>query len=307
MLRSRPSEDSLATLCTSSTENDDVTSLFSLETLTAASYPIFNKPILSYTRIRELPLVVGQIKLDLQLFPSLGALKNGESPLFSIQLNKLHFFKKNSPLLTIFIHRDDSKSEFCKVYFKILRNNLTCYVLMFSKGEKVVLFNNALKPHSDSLFRNTKIRLVGASGASAFSNGSLRLLLLKPETPTLVDGLDYDSLDAAETIKDVDLSKNSLTPLFDSVVRQERTKVLNYLNNAKLVVEVPFASYTDHGDTKIEGVRVTGLVRLFESTIMGEEEKDIPEDSLIVVSMLITLVEQEIRKMRGSNKPLYVV
>ena len=178
---------------------------------------------------------------------------------------------------------------------------------MFSKGEKVVLFNNALKPHSDSLFRNTKIRLVGASGASAFSNGSLRLLLLKPETPTLVDGLDYDSLDAAETIKDVDLSKNSLTPLFDSVVRQERTKVLNYLNNAKLVVEVPFASYTDHGDTKIEGVRVTGLVRLFESTIMGEEEKGIPEDSLIVVSMLITLVEQEIRKMRGSNKPLYVV
>lgn len=303
MLQPIISEDSLSTLFTS--DHDDAGSLFSLETLSVASFPVFGKPLLSYTRIRIFPLVVGQIKLDIQLFASVAALKNGGGPLLSVQLNMLRFFKKNAPLLTIFNHRDGSKSEFAKVYFKILRNNLTCYVIMFASGEKVVLYNNALKPHTDAVFKNTKVRMVGISSASAFSNGSLRLFVLKPESHTLVDGLDFTSLDAAESIKEVDLSKNALTPLFDAVVQQNRTKVLKLLGSANAVVDVPLVSFTDQGDTKIEGVRVAGSVRLFESTIDSHETEP-SHDSLTLMTMLMTLIEQEMRKMRGSNKPLYV-
>lgn len=303
MLHPTISDESLSTLLTS--DHDDAVSLFSLETLSVATFPVFNKPLLSYTRIRVLPLVVGQIKLDIQLFLSVAALKNGEGPLFSVQLNMLRFFKKNSPLLTIYIHRNGAKFEFAKVYFKILRINLTCYVIMFENGEKAVLYNNALKPHTDVVYKNTKIRMVGISSASAFSNGSLRLFVLKPESKTLVDGLDLSSLESATTIRDMDLSKNALSPLFDAVVQQNRTKVLKILSEGSPVVDVPLVSFTDQGDTKIEGVRVAGLVRLFESTI-DSEESDPSSDSLTLMTMLITLIEQETRKMRGSNKPLYV-
>lgn len=303
MLHPIISDDSLSTLLTS--DHDDAVSLFSLDTLSAASFPVFGKPLLSYTRIRVLPLVVGQIKLDIQLFLSVSALKNGDGPLFSVQLNMLRFFKKSAPLLTIYIHRGVSKSEFAKVYFKIIRNNLTCYVILFTNGEKVVIYNNALKPHSDVVYKNSKIRMAGTSSASAFSNGSLRLYVLNPESNLLVDGLDLSSLQQARSIKDVDLSKNALTPLFDAVVQQNRAKVLKLLRAANVVVDVPLVSFTDQGDTKIEGVRVAGLVRLFESTIDSDEAEP-SQDSLTLMTMMITLIEQEMRKMRGSNKPLYV-
>lgn len=303
MLHPVSSGDSLSTLLTS--DNDDATSLFSLETLSVAAFPVFGKPLLTYSRIRTLPLVVGPIKMDIQLFLSVAAMKNGDGPLFSVQLNMLRFFKKNAPLLTIYIHRDGTKSEFAKVYFKILRNNLTSYVIMFTDGKKAILYNNALKPHTDAMYKNTKLRMVGISSASAFSNSSLRLFVLKPESPTLVDGLPLSSLDAAQSIKDVDLSKNDPTPLFDAVVQQNRTKVLKLLGASNVVVNVPLVSFTDQGDTKIEGVRVAGLVRLFESTIDSGETEPSP-DSLVLITMLMTLLEQETRKLRGSNKPLYV-
>ena len=74
-----------------------------------------------------------------------------------------------------------------------------------------------------------------------------------------MDGLDYDSLDAAETIKDVDLSKTRWRLFSIRWFARREQKYWTISTTQKLVVEVPFASYTDHGDTKIEGVRVTGF------------------------------------------------
>lgn len=307
MIPKSGSEESLLTLFSATTPSEhDNASIFSEETLSAASALVFGEKLLTYTRIRELPLVVGLIKPDLQLYLSLKAIKNEEPAMFTIQLNKLHFLKKNAPLLTIYIHDGTGKVEFCKVYFKILLNNLTSYVLMFLSGENVVVFNDALKPHYDAIYKDTKIRLFGASGASStFGNGLIKMFLLRNNSPTLADGIDIEKLKAATSIKDVDLSGNVTTPFYTAVTRQDRSMVLKLLALAEPLVNVPYASYVDNGDEKLEGVRVTGSIRLFESVEESPDGKIAPS-SLIMSTIMLVLIEQEMRKMRGTNKPLYV-
>jgi len=308
--RSR-SEESILTLFSATTPAElDNASIFSDETVSASLVPVFGVKLLSYTRIREMPLVVGHIKLDLQLYSSLRSLKDDEPPMFTIQLNKFHFLKKNAPLLTTYFHDGSLKLEFCKVYFKILLNNLTCYVLMFHNGENIVLFNDALKPHADAIYKGTKLRVFGASGASStFGNGLIKLFLLHDLTPTLADGVDCDNIDTATSIKDVDLTGINDNPLYLAVTKQDRSGVLKLLSQASPLVNIPYASYVDNGDERLEGVRVTGTVRLFESVAEGvadDGEAEITRTSLIMASMMMVLIEQELRKMRGTNKPLIV-
>lgn len=307
MLPRSPSEESLLTLYSSVTPSEhDNASVFSDETVSVASVKVFGRKLLSYTRIRELPLVVGLIKLDLQLYRSLKNLKDDQPPMFTIQLNKLHFLKKNAPLLTTYYHDGNTKQEFSKVYFKILLNNLTCHVLMFLSGANVVLFNDALKPHTDAIYKGTKFRLFGASGASStFGNGSIRLFLLHSASPALVDGIDSENIESSVSVKEMDLCANASTPFYTAVAKQDRSAVLKLLALASPLVSVPYASYVDNGDEKLDGVRVTGSIRLFES-VEESLDAEIAPTSLIMANIMLVLIEQEMRKMRGTNKPLYV-
>lgn len=307
MIPRSASEESLLTLYSSITPSElDNASVFSEETVSVSSTKVFGRKLLTYTRIRELPLVVGTIKLDLQLFRSLKDLKDENQPMFTIQLNKLHFLKKNAPLLTTYYNDGNTKQEFSKVYFKILLNNLTCHVIMFANGENVVLFNDALKPHTDAIYKGTKFRLFGALGASStFGNGQIKLFLLQSGSPALTDGLDHQKLDAAKTIKDMDLGSFGETPFFSAVAKQDRSAVLKLLALASPLVSVPYASYVDNGDEKLDGVRVTGSIRLFES-VEELPEAEIARTSLVMANIMLVLIEQEMRKMRGTNKPLYV-
>lgn len=250
--------------------------------------------------------MVSVIKLDVQLFSSLAAVKNDTPPMFTIQLNKLHFLKRNTPLLTTYYHNGASKEEFSKVYFKILLNNLTCYVVMFLSGAKVVLFNDALKPHTDAYFRGTKVRFFGASGASStFGNGLIKMFLLDKSSPTLADDCDEQKIQEASAIKDIDLSSIESSPFYQAVTRQDRSTVVKLLSLSSPLVGIPYASYVDNGDQKCDGKRVTGHIRLFES-VEDPIDGEISATSLIIANIMMVLVEQELRKMRGYNKPLMV-
>lgn len=307
MIPRSESEESLLTLfsATSPAEMDNA-SIFSEETVSAALTPIFGRKLLSYTRIRAMTLVMGQIKLDLRLYSSPKALKDDEPPMLTIQLNKLHFLKKNAPLLTTYYHNGIEKVEFSKVYFKILLNNLTCYVMMFLGGEKLVLFNDALKPHADAIYKGTKLRVFGASGASStFGNRLIRLFLLNNLSPTLADGIDLEKVDSASSIKEMDLTGICSNPLYEAVTRQKRSELLQLLSQATPLVNIPYASYVDSGDEKLEGAKVTGTLRLFESVSESEDE-GISPTSLIMANMMMFLIEQELRKMLGTSKPLIV-
>lgn len=300
----RPSEESLSTLI--SRDADDVASVFSYaseETLSAGSLAVFGNRLLSYIRIRELPIVAGHLKSELVLYASAVALKEG-GPLLSLQLSKLHFLKKNAPLHHIYIHGDGDKEEYCKVYFRILSNNLTCYVLMFSHGENVVLFNNALTPCCDAIYKNTKIRIFGATGgASAFGNGIIKTFVLEDKAPILADGVP--SAEDAKSMKDVKINFPNSSLFYDAIVKQDKVALQQLVAKGKPLVNVPFATYVDHGKEKMAGVKVDGSIRLFESA--EEDIQPVPrEESLVNACILLVLSEQEMRKMRGNNKPTYV-
>lgn len=307
MLR-KDSEESLSTLLTASTapENDDSALLFSDETLTHASDPVFRQKLSSYTRLRELPLVTCTLRAELLLYGSPKALADEAPPLFSIQPNKLHFLKKLAPLLTIYRHTATGKTDFCKTYFKILSNNLTCYVLMFAEGPTLVVYNNAVKPHCDTIYKGTKLRVYGPLGAaSTFGNGLVKVFLLPDSATTLADGLDESALAQAASLKDIKLQKQpGQSALYDAVVSQQRTVMLKLLQAAKPVVEVPFATFVDHGGKKVAGFKYEGTVRLFESAHGASD--DFTDDLLVVAALMLTLVEQEHSKMRGNNMPSYV-
>ncbi|GEQ72716.1 hypothetical protein JCM33374_g6403 [Metschnikowia sp. JCM 33374] len=310
MLRRTRSGESIDTCLTNlineSEREYDVESVFSEETLDAASIPIFRNPISTYTRLRELPVVTGLLKSELLLYPSVGALKNGDPPLFSAQSNKLHFIKKNAPILTTFFYEKGKKREYCKIYFKILQNNLTCYVLMFTSGENVVLFNNALKPHCDAIYKETKLRVYGASGASStFGNAAIKMFILDSSSASLADGMDDEKNSLVKSIKDINLSnQNKSSKLYDAVVSQRRNEVSKLLSSAATIAPVPFVTFFDHGGEKIDGLRMQGSIRLFETSVGSD--KDFSDDSLVLSTIMLTLVEQELSKMRGHKKPSIV-
>ena len=310
MLRRIKSANDISTFMANSLtvlETDsDHDSIFSDETLDAAATPIFRNRILSYTRLRELPVVTSTLKSELCLFSSTAALENGGLPLLSVQLNKFHFIKKNAPFLTTFIHDNGMKQEYCRVFFKILQNNLTCYVFMYSSGKNLILLNNALKPHSDGVYKNTKLRAHGVSGAaSTFGSSAIKLYLLDDSSSSLVDGMDEKSLSGMTTIKDLSISEShKSSELYRAVISQKRNEVLRILALSKFIAPVPFATFFDHGGDKIDGIKVLGTIRLFESTT--ESDASIPDDTLTLSTLMLTLVEQELLKMRGHKKPSLV-
>lgn len=279
----RPSEESTDTLV----RDDDAVSMYSEETLAVASTPVFNLRLSTYTRIRELPVVEGSLS-----GLALHRLRSG-GPLFTLHLNKLHFLRKNAPLLHTYVHRQGVRSEFCTIYFKVLHNNLTCYVLMFASGTNLVLFNYTLKALTDFTYKGSKIRVEGTLGAF-FGNSSIRLHLLSAASPTLADGLSEEAV-RAKTIKDIPLA-SAASPLCDAVTNQQRGEVLRLLAQAEPLSAVPFASYVDHDI--VDGAK-TSSVRMFES-VEGLSEEELSEDLLVIATVMLVLVFEKVLKTRSS-------
>lgn len=280
---------------------NDAESLDSSGTLAVANALVFGQPLMTYRKARELPITIGILRNELLLYESMDSLKNGDSPTLTFQPNRFHFLKKNTPLHTIVRHLNGQKFDFCKVYYKILETNLTCYVLMFATGENLVLYNNGVKSHSDTIFKQTKLRLYGASGGtSAFGSNSMRIYALNKQLPTLVDFVD-DLRFNDTCIKNLKLhAAEGTCKFYDCVVRQQKTEVQHLLAKESTMVDAPIATFLDSGGVKVEGMKVEGVIRLFESTSATEIE--IGSDSLVLATIMAVFVEQEIQKMRGNLK-----
>ncbi|KAF3994199.1 hypothetical protein FT663_00169 [Candidozyma haemuli var. vulneris] len=311
MLRRANSEESLSTLISAAQssatrdagraagDDSSIWSAVSEETYSIGSLPLFGTRISAYTRIRELPILAGTLKSELACYLSTSVVKEGGPPLLTVHSNKFHFLARNAPLLTIC--RDGS--DFCKVYFKIISNNLTCYVFMFDEGEKLFLFNNAIKPSSDMIYKGTRMRIFGASGAaSTYGNGHIKAFALSDNSPVLADGLIPP--DSAATIKDVKIKFSEHSPLYDAVTKQRKTQVSQILASGEPLVNYPVASFLDHGKQKVDGVKLDGAIRIFEAN--NGEDSEVSRDTLILTTVMLVLTEQEVRKMRGNNKPSYV-
>lgn len=323
MLPRTPSNETLSTLVTLTTvtlnsnqrESSFIESesLYSSDTLAVEQAVIFCNQVQTFTKRREFPLSTGLLRNELHLHKSMDALKAGSSPILSIQPNRLHFLKKNTPLHTISRYHNGHKVEFCRVYYKILETNLTCYVLMFASGENLVLYNNAIKSHSDTIYKGTKLRLHGASGAtSTFGSNSMRVYALNSSSPTLVDFID-DLTFNGTSVKGMNFhAPTGVCPLYDSVVHQNRNVLGHLLSRESPIVSVPIACFVDSGGEKVGGTKVEGVIRIFESTNYSngsnntqeasEDYDPLNNDSLILATLISIFAEQEMQKMRGNLK-----
>lgn len=311
MLSRASSEESLLTLISaarqsqqrdlsnSNGDNSSIWSAASEETYSVGSIPLFGTRILNYTTIRELPIIAGNLKSELACYLSTSDIRLGKAPLLTVHANKLHFLARNAPLLTIC----REGVAFCKVYFKIISNNLTCYVLIFDDGEKLFLFNNAIKPCLDTFYKGTKVRIFGASGAaSTYGNGHIKAFALSKNSEILADGLIPPEPNS--TIKDVKIRFSGESLLYEAVTKQRKSQVSQILALSQPLINYPVASFIDYGKEKVDGVKLDGAIRIFEANTGPDSE--VNRDTLVVTAMMLILAEQEVRKMRGNNKPSYV-
>ncbi|WPK27596.1 hypothetical protein PUMCH_004992 [Australozyma saopauloensis] len=313
MIRRSTSDETLSTLVTNHTVSslasrnpsyhnaDDLESLSSADTLAIGTSLVFCNQLQSYRRTRNFPLTTGLLRNELLIYSSIDALKNGDGPILCFQSSRFHFLKKNTPIHLVSRYENGQKIEFCKVYYKILETNLTCYVMMFADGTNTVIYNNGIKLHSDTIYKKTKLRLHGASGVtSTFGSNSIRIYALNDKSPTLVDFVTEEDFEG-DCLKKLKLHPEpGACKLYDTIKHQQRSEVLRLIGEEMTLVNAPIASFVDCGGTKMDGVKIEGSIHLFESATQDEES--ITRDSLTLATMVAVFVEQEIQKMRGNLK-----
>lgn len=308
------SEETLQTLVNESHDSvldaSDLLLVFSERTLSSAHHVVFGLPISSYTRLRELPLVSNFMHPGISLYRLAADAKNKDAwPLLTIQLSFLAFLKKNSPILVInrWISPTE-KTEFCRVFFKVLSNYLTCFVLIFTfpdgSSQSVVLLNNGVRPSVDLLWQNTKLRVSGLTGAtSMFGNSLFKMHVMAETSPLLTDNVHLPSITSSSVKKfKPEVKEGHTNPLFAALLNQDKSLVAKMVSEGTPLVNVPLSTYTDSGYTKVAGVRVNGTIRIFENS----DSEDLSTNTLVMCCVLLVLREQEISKMRGNNKPSYV-
>lgn len=297
------------------------------------STKIFNTPISSFTKRREFPVVSHFMYPGAMVFKSLEDLQQYKSqlndtagsssstpvhPILHTSVPVLGLFKKNSPFMVIYKYDSvtGTKVEYCKVYFKILDNKLTCYILVFAKGmvsfenhfsPVILLNNNSCKPSVDFEFQNTKVRITGVSGAtSTFGKGLLKTLIMERSSPNLSDGLEvnFNNQNIIKTIK-VNVSKENR--LAQSLISNKFNHLTfsSLMNKGRQLVNVPFATYIDNGDKRIGSMLVRHCT--INCLDVGENNGDeISENTMILTCINLVLREQEYRKNKGNNKPTFV-
>ncbi|ODV68171.1 hypothetical protein HYPBUDRAFT_5972 [Hyphopichia burtonii NRRL Y-1933] len=290
------SQDTLSTLISTSQANaSDLVSVFTAtsdETLLPLDKLIFGKSISGYTSLYELPIVSNFLSPGISLFKSFESFELNEAPILTIQTSVLSIFKKNSPLSQI---TTADKSIFCKVYFKILNNNLTCHILQFQTlPYTLILYNNGIKSCIDLLYKNTKLRISGTS-SSTFGNSLISIKPLTSNSPSLIDDLQIKH---SENPKNFKILQNG--ELFDSLIKQNKKKITELLNKERFLCgNVPLAWCIDNEG----GGKVSASIKMFA---VPSNSPDLDDDSMVLCCILLVLREQEIRKMRGKNQASYI-
>lgn len=310
----------------------ELSSLFTAESeeTVTNNVKVLGHPITSYTRVRELPIVSSFLQPGVLIFSSLRSMevysqKNLTAdeteryhaqglgvPLLQTSTPMLNIFKINAPFMLIHrFNQANEKTLFCKVYFRILTNNVTCYILIFllenDELRTVVLMNNGIKPSVDLILENTKLRATGVTGTtSTFANGFIQLYILQDSAPTLCDDMHIRNTIQTinSSIKNVKVSVGESNELYRCLRFQKKTSLNKLMNKGKSLTNTPLATFVDDGDEKVKGANLfrNGTIKLFETT----NEYDNNTNTLMITSILLMLREQETRKSRGSNKPTFV-
>lgn len=293
-------------------DTDSVMTFNSLETLTNN---IFNNPtpITSYKLINA-PIASNILSPDIHVFRDQAHLNrylDSESlvlPILSTSSSFLNYFKFKAPFLSINRYDSDgNKVEFCRSYFKVLKTNLSCYILIFdfgAEGKRVcLLINNDFKPHVDLVWESTKLRIIGTSGASStFGNGLIKMFALTGNYNTLADGIQVNfktDISKVQSPKDISIVLPSDNDLMNNTVAQNKTFINKNLENSSTLVNAPVGIYVDDNSKRKKHV-MNGFIKVFDRP--GEE---ISNNGLALMTILLVLREQETRKNRGNNKPTY--
>ncbi|CUM65176.1 uncharacterized protein PRCAT00002804001 [Priceomyces carsonii] len=279
-----------------SRRDDDILSFISDTATTMMGGDLFNHLAESYRFIRRLSVVCSF------LHPDATVLNNGR-PLLQTSTSVLSVFKKNSLFMDIHkVQADNQKTEFCKAYFRVLSNNLSCYILYLNLSEglkTLVIMNNGIKPSNDFIWMDTKCRVTGVTGTtSTFAHGSIKLYVMRPSSPSLVDRI---RLDERETlIKNFKIEIDGANELCDAVRRQDKPKVNQVYSEGQTSFNFPFASFQEEKSVKVLSKYVkNGTIRIFE-----QFSEDISETNLVLICILLVLREQEMNKFKGNKGPL---
>ncbi|CCE82721.1 Piso0_002463 [Millerozyma farinosa CBS 7064] len=322
------SDETLVYRRSENNDSSDVSSLLTenSEVTLANCTRLFRQPISKFSAIKEFVLASSFLSNGVYVFPSMYAAQQhtkkrssedrtqslDDLPLLQTSTSMLSIFKKNSPFMTIhsFVGRNQ-KETFCKVYFKILSKNLTCYILAFNLHQQdvqiVVLLNNGTSPCVDLEYEGTRLRVNGVTGTtSTFGNGLIRMFLLKDNVESLSDDLRVEGVmnDLCESIKNIKIQMSETNDLYNSLKRGDRSVSRRTLSESNYLVNLPLASFVDAGDEKIKGSNLfkNGTIRVFSQPI--DPRNDVT--SLVITSILLVLREQEIRKNKGNNKPSFI-
>lgn len=287
------------------------------------SIKIFNTPLSLYTKKREFPIISNFFSGGVMVFESCSTLleyrnelkKSNDSkyiktrPMLHTEVPVLVLFKKKPPFMIIHKYTENGeKVEYCTVYFKVLANNLTSYIITFNpelcKLSPIVLLNNdnSFKPSVDFTFSDCKVRVLGISGAtSTFGTSSTRTFIMDKTSLNLSDDLkvEFKEENLIKNLRIVASQENELANLL--IGNKSNSSRFKSLMNGKVLLQSPFASYTDDGNKRI------GSLLIRHGTINClDEEGDVSEKALVITCINLVLREQEYRKNRGNNKPMFV-
>ncbi|RLV86451.1 hypothetical protein JA9_004574 [Meyerozyma sp. JA9] len=284
-------------------DNESVFTSLSDDTLADLSSQVFGLPLPSFSTIREFSIASSFLHPGVSVFRSIDDARKGSSPMLCTQSSVFSVFKKNAPFMVICAYDDAGHSyEYCRVHFKNVANNLSCYILMFPHTSVVVL-NNGLRPAADVSYCDTKLRVLGSSGDnSTFASGELKMYVLQPNALSLTDGASLvqptpGSIKGAKV--GFSASANGLCQALSESKKHLHAKLLS---ECRTLANIPLVTYTDTGDKKIAGSKhsLNGTVRMFHPP--GDDS----EHSMVMLCVMLVLREQEMRKSKGGKRPTYV-
>lgn len=274
-----------------------------------------------FNEVRTMPIVSLIFQKGVYLFPSEQSLnlykeqnrnvdleirKKGLGiPILQITSPMLSSFKKNSPNLVIYKFKapsttcsnigpdatENPKVEFCRVYFKYLKEKIAKYTFQFMpngssndpENETITMYVNSVTPYADVCFKNTRLRWVGTTSmSSTFGSGFFKLLKLGDDSPSLTDNLDenfQDPTDPYLTSRDTWASTSPLPPLARYSDKESSS--------------MPKKRLLRHGDVK--------LIEVFHNADKNSI-LDVPYCSLIISCMALVLRDQETRKNHGNAR-----
>ncbi|EGV62221.1 hypothetical protein PSN45_000944 [Yamadazyma tenuis] len=292
---------------------DDTESLATFNSLETLTNTLFDSPIpISNYSLKILPIVSSFLSNDVQVFRSEADAQNHADdaksafPLLSTSSSILNYFKLNSPLLVINSHTSATdKHEFCRVYFRFLHKNLTCYVLIFNfNGCKKVclLLNNELRPYVDCVWHTTKLRILGPSGAtSTFGNGFIKAFVVDKPYNTLTDQVQVSWTSEPSSAKDIKIDIDHQNPLISSLLAHNKQAVGQNLTGTRPVLRTPVAMFMD-GNKRLKKGAAASHLRIFDPS---DKNHGITDNGMVLAAILLTLRESEVRKNKGTNKPTF--